>query len=286
MFLNNRAALYTAMGNLTVAESDYRKALELKKQIYGPDALTVGATLRNLARLVSGRNPGEGQKLFQEAVDLYARNPKAPPFDYTSALIGLAEAQRNRGDLAEARETLRHASEVASKGLGLKHPLYAAVLRDIGLVHQSAHEYAGAERSLQEAIAIVQESQGESHPDLARYLERLAAVYDEAGNYAAAEPLYRRSLDISDHTLADMLTVGSERNKAAVLANLEDPVPVLLAFQRRAGDRLPAARTLAFEAVARRKGRLLDEVHDWGQSLRESPDAGIRIRFDQREAML
>ena len=286
MFLNNRATLYSALGNLTDAESDYRKALELKRKIYGQDALTVGATLRNLARVVSGRNAAEGEKLFQEAVDLYARNPKAPPFEYTSALIGLAEAQRNRGDLAHARETLRHASEVASQGLGQNHPLYAAVLRDIGLVHQSAHEYVEAEQSLQRAIAIIRESQGGNHPDLAPYLERLAAVYDQAGDYAAAEPLYRRSLDISDRALAEMLTVGSERNKAAVLANLEDPVPALLAFQQRAGDRLPAARTLAFEAVARRKGRLLDEVHDWGRSMRESPDAGIRQRFNQREAML
>ena len=41
-----------------------------------------------------------------------------------------------------------------------------------------------------------------------------------------------------------MLTVGSERNKAAVLSNLEDPIPLHLAFQRRAGDqRLPPARS-------------------------------------------
>ncbi len=78
-FLNNRAALYTALGNVTVAESDYRKALELKRKIYGPDALTVGASLRNLARLVYSRSPAEGEKLFQEAVDLYAKNPKALP---------------------------------------------------------------------------------------------------------------------------------------------------------------------------------------------------------------
>jgi CHAT domain-containing protein/tetratricopeptide (TPR) repeat protein len=285
-FLNNRAALYTSLGNLTVAEADYRKALDLKRKIYGPDAATVGASLRNLARLVSRRNPAEGEKLFQEAVDLYAKNPKAPPFDFTSALLGLAEAQRNRGDLAAARATLKHASDVAAAGLGTKHPLYAATLRDIGLVHQSAHEFAEAEKQLQQAVAIVEETQGPNHPDLAQYLERLAAVYDEAGDYRAAEPLYRRSLDIADRTLADMLTVGSERNKAAVLANLEDPVPVLLAFQRRAGDQLPAARALAFEAIARRQGRLLDEVHDWGRSLRDNPDDAIRTRFNQREAML
>ena len=61
---------------------------------------------------------------------------------------------------------------------------------------------------------------------------------------------------------------------------------MLLSFQRRAGDQLPAARALAFEAVARRKGRVLDQVHDWGQSLRENPDSGVRNRFNQREAML
>ena len=38
--------------------------------------------------------------------------------------------------------------------------------------------------------------------------------------------------------------------------------------------------------MARRKGRLLDEVHDWGRSLRENPDSAIRDRFNQREAML
>ncbi len=285
-YLNNRAALYTAMGNLTVAEADNRKALELKRKIYGPDALTVGASLRNLAHLVSLRNRAEGEKLYQEAVDLYAKDPKAPPFDYTSALLGLSEAQRNRGDLAAARATLQHASDIAAKGLGAKHPQYAAVLRDLGLVHQAAHEYPQAEQALQQAIDIVRETQGGDHPDLARYLMSLAAVYDEAGDYRAAEPLYRRSLEISDRTLADMLTVGSERNKAAVLANLEDPIPQLLAFQRKAGDQLPGTRALAFEAVARRKGRLLDEVHDWGRSLRENPDSAIRNRFNRREAML
>ena len=52
-----------------LALEDRTKALELKRKIYGPDALTVGATLRNLARLISGanfgRNPAEGEKLFQ-----------------------------------------------------------------------------------------------------------------------------------------------------------------------------------------------------------------------------
>ncbi|MGB6943173.1 MAG: CHAT domain-containing tetratricopeptide repeat protein [Bryobacteraceae bacterium] len=283
-FLNNRAALYAQIGNVAMAEADYRKSLELKRKQNGPNALTIGASLRNLARLVYARDREEGEKLFQEDVDLYSRNAKPPAFDYSSALLGLAEAQRNRGDLAAARQTLQHASDIVAKGLGTKHPLYAAVLRDLGLVHQAAHEYPQAERSLRQAISIVEETQGANHPDLAQYLERLAAVYEEAGDYASAEPLYRRSLDVSDRALADMLTIGSERNKAAVLANLDDPVPRLIAFQAKA--RSAAARELAFEAVARRKGRILDAVHDWGQTLRDDSDAGVRQRFSQREAMV
>lgn len=283
-FLNNRAALYAQIGNVAMAEADYRKSLELKLRQNGPYALTTGASLRNLARLVYARNREEGEKLFQEDVDLYARNAKPPAFDYSSALVGLAEAQRNRGDLAGARATLQHASGILATGLGTKHPLYAAVLRDLGLVQQSAHEYPQAEQSLRQAIAIVEETQGANHPDLAQYLERLAAVYDEAGDYANAEPLYRRSLDVSDGALADMLTIGSERNKEAVLANLEDPIPRLVAFQMKA--RSSTSRALAFEAVARRKGRILDAVHDWGQTLRDSADAGIRQQLNQRETMV
>jgi len=283
-FLNNRAALYAQIGNVSMAEADYRKSLELKRKQNGPNALTIGASLRNLARLVYARDREEGEKLFQEDVDLYSRTAEPPAFDYSSALLGLAEAQRNRGDLAAARATLEHASGILAKGLSTKHPLFAAVLRDLGLVQQSAHEYPQAEQSLRHAIAIVEETQGANHPDLAQYLGPLAAVYEEAGDYASAEPLYRRSLDVSDRALTDMLTIGSERNKAAVLANLDDPVPRLIALQAKA--RSPAARELAFEAVARRKGRILDAVHDWGQTLRDDSDAGVRQRFRQREAMV
>ena len=283
-FLNNRAALYAQIGNVSMAEADYRKSLDLKRKQNGPNALTIGSSLRNLARLVYARDREQGEKLFQEDVNLYSRNSAPPAFDYSSALLGLAEAQRNRGDLAAARTTLGRASGIIASGLGMKHPLYAAVLRDLGLVQQSAHEYSQAEMSLRQAIEILEATQGPNHPDLAQYLERLAAVYEQAGDYANAEPLYRRSLDISDTALADILTIGSERNKAAVLANLEDPIPRLIRFQSKTHS--PTARALAFNAVARRKGRILDAVHDWGQSLRDNADASVRQQLNERESML
>jgi CHAT domain-containing protein len=86
--------------------------------------------------------------------------------------------------------------------------------------------------------------------------------------------------------LSDILNVGSESTKAGVLANLDDPLPALLEFQQKAGDRFPEARVLAFEAVARRKGRVLDHVRDWRQNLRANSDGAIHQRLDQWQAML
>ena len=125
----------------------------MKRKIYGPNALTIGASLRNLARLVYGRNPEEGEKFFQEAVDLYARNPKLPP----STIPAPCSAWRRPSGNAETCRGARHPNRPPNteKGLGTKHPLYARDLRDLGLVEQSAQEFRQAEQSLRQAVAIV-----------------------------------------------------------------------------------------------------------------------------------
>jgi CHAT domain-containing protein/Tfp pilus assembly protein PilF len=284
--LDSRASLYQAIGNRAGAESDYQTALELRKKIFGPNHVLVAATLRNYGRFVYARNAAEGEKLLREAVDIYSTASNRPAFEYANTLLALSEAERKRGDLPDARETIQKALDVAAQGLGTNHPVYASALRNLGLVQEAAHEYVEAEKSLRQGIAIVSEIQGDDHPDLAVYLKNLASLYETEGKYADAAPLYRRSFEIDDRVLSDILNVGSESTKAGVLANLDDPLPALLTFQQKAGDQFPEARVLAFEAVARRKGRVLDHVRDWRQNLRANSDAAIRQRLDQWQAML
>ena len=56
---------------------------------------------------------------------------------------------------------------------------------------------------------------GPNHPDLAAFLDALAGFYAQRGDYSAALPLYRRSVDIQDRFLSDVLEIGSENFKAA-----------------------------------------------------------------------
>lgn len=284
--LYDRAVLYQAIGNRTGAESDYRAALELRKKIYGPNHGLVAATLVSYGRLVYLRNPEEGEDFLRQAAEIYANSTDHPPFEHANALLALGEAQRKRGDYPDAMRTFEKARDVAKQGLGTKHPVYANALASLGLVHQAMHESKEAGDLLRQAIDIVSESEGENHPDLGRYVGDLAALYDQQGSYAAALPLYRQSFEINDHVLSGILNVGSERTKAEALANLDDPLPALLSFGQRAGDKIPEARALAFEAVARRKGRMLDHVRDWRENLRANSAAEVRDRLDQWQSML
>ncbi len=284
--LDHRAVLNQAMGNRSGAESDYRTALELRKKIYGPNHVLVAATLRNYGRLMYERNPEAGEKLLQEAADIYGNSSDHPAFEYANTLLALGEAQRKRGDLAAALATFQKARDVAAQSLGTKHPVYANALASLALIHQAAREYQEAGDQLRQAISIVTESLGPNHPDLARYLADLAGLFDQQGNYGAALPLYRHSFEINDRVLSGVLNVGSERTKAEVLANLDDPLPALLRFQKRTGDQFPEARVLAFEAVARRKDRVLDHVRDWRESLRENSAGDVRARLGEWQTML
>ncbi len=60
----------------------------------------------------------EGEKLLQEAADIYSKSSDHPAFEYASTLLALGEAQRKRNDLATARRTFEQALDVAAQGLG------------------------------------------------------------------------------------------------------------------------------------------------------------------------
>jgi tetratricopeptide (TPR) repeat protein len=285
-FLNNRGALFQAIGNADAAEADYRRSLEIKRKLYGPGSLLAASTLRNLAHLTYARDHRAGERLLSEAVDVYARLPNPPPFDYVSVLLGLGRAQLDRGATQEARLTIQKGVAVARDGLGLKHPLYAAAVRDSGLVAAAAGDVVSAERSLREAIAIAEDVHGTEHPDLASFLDALAGFYARQGNPDAALPLYRRSFELQDRFLSDVLRIGAEDFKAASMAAAMDPIPALIAFQANAGARAADARALAFEAVTRRKGRVLEQVRNWRQSLRDNAPESATRRVSDWEAML
>ncbi|MGH9144318.1 MAG: CHAT domain-containing protein, partial [Vicinamibacterales bacterium] len=283
--LNNRGRFYQSIGNIAAAEADYRRSLELKRRLYGPNSALAVSTLRNLAQATYSIDHRKGEQLFAEAVDAYGRLPNAPPFDFASVLIGLARAERDRDALNEARATILRALDVSRTGLSDRHPLYAAAIRELGLTLAAAGEYDDAERHLRQALTIAEQVHGPVHPDVATFLDALGDFYVARRDFAAAQPLYARSLDIQDRFWSDVLAIGSESFKAASMTTSTDPIPRLIAFQAAAPG-LPEARALAFEAVTRRKGRIIEEVRKWHQRIDESASAPVQQQVRQWQTLV
>ena len=284
--LNNRGALYAAIGNAAAAAADYQHSLDLKRKLYGPSSPQAASTLRNLAHLTYARDHAAGERLFAEAVETYGHATNPPPFDFTSVLLGLGHAQRERRALDAARATIQKAIDVSRAGLGGRHPLYAAALRESGLIAVARGDLPGGRHALEEALRVAIAAHGPMHPDIARFLDAVAGLDVQQGDFAAAEASYRRSLDITNRALADALEIGSEAFKLQSIANAVDPVPALIAFQTAAGASLPESRALAFEAVTWRKGRVLEQVRGWRRRLRDVADGPLREQTAQWQAML
>ena len=283
--LNNRGLFYQSIGNLPAAEADYRRSLELKRKLYGAGSALALSTLRNLAQLTYALDREKGERLLVEAAAAYGRSPNAPPFDYTSVLIGLARAERERGASSEARATAIKALDISRRGLGERHPLFASATRELGLSLAALGEGADAERRLREALTIAEQVHGPSHPDVATFLDALGDFYAARLDFVAAERLYAHSLDIQDRFRSDVLAIGSESFKAASMAAAVDPVPRLIAFQIEASE-LPEARALAFEAVTRRKGQIVEQVRKWRQQLGDNASSSIQGQVREWRAVL
>ena len=194
-FLNNRAALYAHIGNVTLAEADYRKSLDLKRKLNGPNALTIGASLRNLARLVVRAIERKARSCSRKTWISIREIPSLPrsitrarcsgwPRRSAIAAIWLQRARHSQRASGYRLERIgRKASAVCGGVAG-----YGTGSTVGARISASRTEPAPGHRDCRRA-------QGANHPDLAQYLERLGAVYEGAGDYANAEPLYRRSLD-------------------------------------------------------------------------------------------
>ena len=95
--LNNLAAIYQARGDETEAERLYRRALAIKKKIFGADNVDVAMTINNLAMLykAAGR--------YDKAASLFRRAMKIHPIvatcreNYADLLLYLRDASGRGG---------------------------------------------------------------------------------------------------------------------------------------------------------------------------------------------
>lgn len=165
-----------------------QEALEIRRDVLGPDHTTVAATQNDLALAVQRSDPDLADSLMRRAAETYGRVLGRDHDETLTILDNLAGLRRDRGDYAAAeplyREVLRTRRRLYPDArLPLAYPLYG-----LGWVLAEEGRVGEAEPLLRRVVAILRdEDVHDVRLDLARNaLGRCLAL---AGRYDEAEPL-------------------------------------------------------------------------------------------------
>ena len=113
---------------------------------------------------------------------------------------------------------------------------------------------------------------GAEHPYVAASLNNLAALYFSQYDIASAVQYYKRGLEVQEKNLTYNLAAGAEPQKDKYLKSISGAKARAISLHLQTAPNNPAATTLAFTTILRRKGRLLQFFTTSRQILRQQLD--------------
>jgi CHAT domain-containing protein/tetratricopeptide (TPR) repeat protein len=271
--LNGLALLYQALGDYAKALPLLEEARAILKKALGADHRAYATSLGNLAALYHDMGDyAKALPLLEEARAIRKKALGADHPAYATSLNGLALLYQALGDYAKALPLLEEARAIRKKALGTDHPDYATSLNNLAGLYRDMGDYPKALPLLEEARAIARKALGADHPDYAISLDNLAVLYQAMGQSGEAATLLHESLTIRRTFLDRTLTIQSDRQRLAFLAQQRRTLDAYLPVARAAG--IPAGPL--YEAVLAGKGAL---------AARQAEEYAARGRPDLRPAL-
>jgi tetratricopeptide (TPR) repeat protein len=169
---------------------------------------------------------------------------------YAGRLNNLAELYRAMGTYQRALPLYEEAHKILQKAVGTNHPDYATSLNNLASLYQAMGDYRQALALYKEVRATLENALGTNHPAYAQSLENLALLYYAMDQAGKAATLLRQSLTITRTFLDRTLTVQSDRQRLAFLAQQRTTLDAYLSVAPAAS--LPAGPL--YEAVLAGKG--------------------------------
>ncbi len=243
--MNTVGMVYVNLGLLDQAKPLIERALEMRRELLGPDHPDVAESLHNYAEVLSWRGElDQAEPMFREAVAIRRRALGAGHSDVAASLKNLAVNLTWQDKNEEAEPYYRQALAIQRREFGDRHPDVAETMADLGGVVHDLGRLDEAEALHRESLAIRRQARGENHPDVATSMLYLADTLKGRGDLDEAEQLYRRSQAIARRALGDdhPRLVVSFNNLADLLLSRGQPAAAeqlfkeALAITRRQGD--------------------------------------------------
>jgi eukaryotic-like serine/threonine-protein kinase len=167
------------------------EALELRRQVYGPESLPVAAALSDLALVLEHRDPVAADTLLRKALDFHRKLVGDTHTATLGTMNNLAGIMRDRGDFAEAELLYGEVLAARQRDQPDEHGRIAYTRFGLGLALLGQDRPAEAEVHLREALEPFPD--GDPRREFVR--RHLARALTLQGRYAEAEALLLGSLE-------------------------------------------------------------------------------------------
>jgi len=231
--LMSLADIDSTVGAFDEAWARYEQALEIRRNVLGPDHPEVGKLLVNLGVVELLRKAlGDARGHFEQALPILedALGPEHPAM--AIPLNNLGYIFEETGDYAQAKALYERVLAIESATLPPDHPELAATLDNLAIVHSKHGDYAQALALQAKAFAIWERSLGPDHPNTAMSLAILGDIHLARRQHDEALTAYERALaiferhegtqhgELSARFLVAKLLVetGGDRERALALA--------------------------------------------------------------------
>ena len=174
--LNNLAALHVLSGRPEAAEPLFRRAVELRRQLYGESAVSA-ALLSNYGKtLIQLERFAEAVPVLEEAVAMARTHAGTGSLHYASATAGLSRARFEAGELGRAAREADQALADVRAVVGEDHPAVAVLKVEIGRLRAAQGRTEQADRLLTQAQSVLAALGAAGAPQI-ETIERIRARY-------------------------------------------------------------------------------------------------------------
>jgi tetratricopeptide (TPR) repeat protein len=196
--LGTMGRVYQNLGLYGVAQPLLERALERRREVFGPAHGAVGESLDHLALLRRKRGDHAGaEPLFRQALAIKRRTQGPDHPSIAETMANLSYVLRNSDRMSEAEALAREALAMRLRLFGPEHHDVAEGLHEVGATLWRRGDLAGAEEHLRRAVDLDRRLLGELHPVMAIRWHTLGQVLSASGKLEAAEEALRRSLDLN-----------------------------------------------------------------------------------------
>ena len=223
--LNTSGQVYDRIGKYSQAKGFHKKALIIRKKIFGEDHTDVASSYNNLGSVYSSLGEyNQAEELYEKALVIWTKINVEDHVDVATTYDNLASVYWSLGKYNQAKELNIKALMIRKKILDEDHPHIASSYNNLASVYWILGEYNQAKELHEKALVIWKKINVEDHVGVVANYFNLATVYCSLGEYNQAKELHEKALVIGKKILGEDHDniASSYLNLAKVYRNLEE----------------------------------------------------------------